>query len=230
MTTGHDPDHEVWLAERIAEGGPADDWPEPYASCGECRAAYERLQATARRLDRAAREERRILEDVFGSAGAPGAHAPPASVSAGSPPHALRGLRLVAAAALLAAAAWVFVPVLQGLFSGRRAAPSAGPNGVRLAPAFDLEASPDADGAWTFAWRYPLPPAGSFTVRVRGADGRVVVEAEGLNEPRWRPEPRLRERIPDRFVWEVLVLDATGEIVARARASYPPGEPDGEGG
>ncbi len=233
MTAAHDPDHEAWLAERLAADRPPADWPEPYASCRECRGAFERLRATARRLARAAEEERRLLEQVLGPAGTAGGGEPvraPRDREVAGRPRRAHPLRLAAAAALLAAAAWLVVPALQGLFAGRRGAPAGAPNGVRLAPAFDLEASRGSGGAWTFAWRYPLPPAGSFTVRVRGADGRVIVESEGLTEPRWTPEGRLRERIPERFVWEVLVFDATGELVARARAAYPPGEARGRDG
>jgi hypothetical protein len=212
--TSHDHDA---LLQALASGDldPGDERArDELARCAECRAEAEVMLARIRRLEAAAEEQRRDLAAASALASAPGEDGVArllASLAGAQPrPRRVPRLALLAAAALLlAAAGWWFA-------RGTGEAPPAPGVGAEYlgAPLHGLVPSGTDQSFDEFRWDYDQGHDDGFVLRVYDADGTGVplLEVGPLRTQTWTPTPAQRDLLPDRIVWEVEALDASGEV------------------
>lgn len=207
------------------------------AACGACARELDGLLRLGRTLDRAGREEQedvrvataenatapvneavraRLLALAAAPAAAPApAEAPSDERAAPEAPSPARPRRALVAAA--AAAAVVALALAIRSFradEGASELPADGPSGVRLGHGFEMAPEGVVREPFPFTWQVERPGGGAYVLRVFDPQGREVLPAVRLEEPRWVPDPSTRSALPPEFTWEVTVLSATGDPVA----------------
>ncbi len=155
------------------------------------------------------------------------------SLAAGEPVGTLGGgrWRFRSVAMLAAAAALILAVVLTGGFGEEEPTPERathlGPTqeageGTTSGAQFGPQGH-DADFSRVY-WELEIPDGGFYEVRVydntAGSRGELLITAEELEDPEWRPKKMEREKLTEAVLFEVVCFDAAGQRLEQ-RLSWP---------
>lgn len=219
MTTSHDESHEA-IIKRIVLGEVGIDSQQArdlLEGCETCSYSLEEYRSIGQVLDDLGRQERDVLTEVFREE--PGFdHNVDRGIRAAMN-RTDRRLRIRRSVTRLVAAAAVILVTFVVWDRMKNLDPGPGPGSERLGGGVtEMQPAGDVAAFDTFMFNADLPPGGHFVVRIRDAEGNLILEVKDLREGRWTPSDSEKERLPDSISWEVDVLDALSGLVATGGA------------